>query len=55
MLDSLPEDMKGYPATPAAHQLFDIADEPTSLSKEYSDKFNHLTAKLLYLSKIYRT
>ena len=46
--------MTGDPTTPAEHHIFDIADEPTDLSKEDADKFHRFVAQLVYLSKIYR-
>ena len=49
MLDDLMEGTKGESEIPSTHHLFDIADEPANLSKEYSEKFHHFVAQLLYL------
>ena len=49
MLDDIPEDMKGESATPAAHHIFDIAEDATKLSKADADLFHHFVAQLLYL------
>ena len=43
--------MKGESATPAAHQLFDIAEDATKLSQADADLFHHFVAQLIYLSK----
>ena len=51
MLDDIPEDMKGESATPAAHHLFDIAEDATKISQADEDLFHHFVAQLLYLSK----
>ena len=51
MLDNIPEDTKGESATPAAHHLFDIAEDTTKLSHADADLFHHFVAQLLYLSK----
>ena len=51
MLDGIPDDMKGESATPAAHHLFDIAEDATKLSQANTDIFHHFVALLLYLSK----
>ena len=51
MLDVIPEDMKGESATPAAHHLFDIAEDATKLSQSDTYHFHHFVAQLLYLSK----
>ena len=51
MLDDIPEDMKGGSATPAAHHLFDIAEDATKISQADTDLFHHFLAQLLYLSK----
>ena len=50
MLDNILEDTKGESATPAAHHLFDIAEDTTKLHQAYADLFHHFVAKLLYLS-----
>ena len=42
--------MKSESATPAAHHLFDIAEDATKLSQADTDLFHHFVAKLLYLS-----
>ena len=51
MLGDIPEDMKGESATPAAHHIFDIAEDSTKLSQADADLFHHFVAQLLYLSK----
>ena len=51
MIDTITEDMKGESATPAAHHLFDIAEDATKLSQADADHFHHFVAQLLYLSK----
>ena len=43
--------MKGESATPAAHHLFDIAEDTTKLSQADADLFHHFVAQLLYISK----
>ena len=43
--------MKGESATPAAHNIFDIAEDATKLSQANADLFHHFVAQLLYLSK----
>ena len=50
MLDVILEDMKGESATPAAHHLFDIAEDATKLSQDDTDLFHHFVAQLLYIS-----
>ena len=54
-LDDIPDDMKVESATPAAHHLFDIAEDATKLSQANADLFHHFGAQLLYLSKRART
>ena len=51
MLENIPEDMKGESSTPAAHHLFDIAEDATKLSQADAYLFHHFVAQLLYLSK----
>ena len=51
MLEYISEDMKGVLATPAAHHLFDIAEDATKLSQSDADLFHHFVAHLLYISK----
>jgi hypothetical protein len=51
LLDEVPEEMLGHAATPAANQLFSVNDKAEKISDEDSEKYHHLTAKLLYLSK----
>ena len=41
ILDNIPEDTKGESDTPAAHQLFDIAEDATKLSHADTDLFHH--------------
>jgi hypothetical protein len=43
--------MWGHAATLAANQLFLVNDKAEKISDEDSEKYHHLTAKLLYLSK----
>ena len=50
-LENIPEDMRGESATPAAHNLFGIAEDATKLSKAYAYLFHHFVAQLLYISK----
>ena len=49
MIDTITEEMKGESATPAAHHLFDIAEDATKLSKAYAYLFHHFVAQLLYM------
>jgi hypothetical protein len=51
LLDEVPEDMSGHAATPAANHLFAVNDKAEKLDNDDSEKYHHLTAKLLYLSK----
>ena len=51
MIDNIPEDIKGESATPAAHHLFDIAEDATKLSQANADLFHHFMAQLIYISK----
>jgi hypothetical protein len=51
LLNEVPEKMSGHAATPAANQLFSVNDKAEKISDEDSEKYHHLTAKLLYLSK----
>ena len=55
MIDNIPEYMSSESATPAAHHLFDIAEDTTKLSQADADLFHHFVAQLLYLSKRVRT
>ena len=50
MLDNITEDMKGESDTPAAHHLFDIAEDATKISQAEADLFHHFVVQLLYLS-----
>ena len=50
ILDDITEYIKGESATPAAHHLFDIAEDATKLSQADADLFHHFVAQLLYLS-----
>ena len=54
MLDNIKEYMKGESATPAAHNLFDIAEDATKLSQADADLFHRFVAQLLYLSNMAR-
>ena len=51
IIGNIPKDMKGGSATPAAHQLFGIAEYATKLSQADADLFQHFVAQLLHLSK----
>ena len=51
MLEDIPEDMKGESATPAAHHIFDIAEDATKLYQADTDLFCQFVAQLLYISK----
>ena len=51
ILDDVPEEMNGESATPAAHHLFEIAEDATKLSQANTDIFHHFVAQLIYLSK----
>ena len=51
MIDNIPEDMKGELATPAAHHIFDIAEDATKISQADADRFHHFLTLLLCLSK----
>ena len=55
MLDDIPEYMKGESVTPAAHHLFNIAEDTTKLSQADAELFHHFVAQLIYLSKRART
>ena len=44
ILDKFPEDTKEGSATPAAHHLFDIAEDATKLSRTGIDLFHHFLA-----------
>ena len=52
MIDNIPEYMKGESATPAAHHLFDIAEDSTKISQGNADIFHHFVAQILYLAKM---
>ena len=41
MLDNITEDMKGESAKPAAHNLFDFAEDATKLSQADAYLFQH--------------
>ena len=43
--------MKGESAPPAAHHLFDIAEDATKISQAEADLFHNFLTQLLYLSK----
>ena len=44
MLDNIPEDMKGESATPAAHHLFDIAEDAMKIYQADTDLFQYFLA-----------
>ena len=50
VLDELPEEFHGRAETPAYNHLFDVEKESEKPNKEYGSLFNHLVAKLLYVS-----
>ena len=50
-IDGIIKDMKSESATPAAHHLFDIAEDATKQSQANADLFRHFVAQLLYPSK----
>ena len=49
MIEDIPEDMKGESAIPAAHHLFDIAEDAMKLSQAYADLYHHFVAQLIYI------
>ena len=51
LIDEIPEEMSGTAATPASNHLFSVNEKAEKISDENSEKYHHLTAKLLYLSK----
>ena len=51
LLDEVPKEMSEHAATLAANQLFSVNNKAMKISDEDSEKYHHLTAKLLYLSK----
>ena len=51
ILDTLPDDMKGFSATPARQHLFKVNDECAKLDVATSELFHHYTAQLLFLAK----
>ena len=51
ILDNISEDMKGELSTPAAHQIFDIAEDANKISQADADLLHYSVAQLLYLSK----
>ena len=51
MPDNTPNDMKRGSATPAAHHLFDIAEDVTKVSPAGADVFNYFMVQLLYQLK----
>ena len=51
IIDDIPEDIKGEPATPTAHHFFEIAEDATKLSQAGANLLHHFVAQLLYLSK----
>ena len=54
MIGNIPKYMKGGSAKPAAHHLFDIAEDATKLSQADAELFQHFVAQLLYLSNMPR-
>ena len=51
MLDTLPKDMSGVAASPAANHLFEVNPNAEAIDKEKAELFHHYTAKLLFLCK----
>jgi Reverse transcriptase (RNA-dependent DNA polymerase) len=51
MLDTLPKDMSGVAASPAANHLFEVDPNAEAIDKEKAELFYHYTAKLLFLCK----
>jgi hypothetical protein len=51
MIDELPENMGGSASTPAAEYLFQVNEDAEVLSRDDSDLFHSVTAKLLFLCK----
>jgi hypothetical protein len=51
LIGEIPEEFTGHAATPAANHLFQVNEKAWKLTDENSEKFHHLTVKLLYLSK----
>ena len=49
IMDAIPEGMRGESEAPAAHHLFDIAEDATKLSRTNTDLFHNFMAHLLYL------
>ena len=47
-LNEIPEYKKGESATPATHNLFDIAGDATKLSQTDTYLFGHFAAHVLY-------
>ena len=50
-IEEFGEDVSKTAATPAKKDLFDITDDSPRLSKEKSDRFHSIVAKLLYVAK----
>ena len=46
--------MKGESDTPAAHHLFDIAEDKTKIPQADADLFHHFVAQLIYLLNMAR-
>ena len=42
IIDNISKEMKGESATPAAHHLFDVAEDATKLYQADTDIFRHL-------------
>jgi Reverse transcriptase (RNA-dependent DNA polymerase) len=51
MLETLPKDMSGVAASPAANHLFEVDPKATAIDKDKAKLFHHYTAKLLFLCK----
>jgi hypothetical protein len=51
MLATLPTDMSGVAASPAANHLFEVNPTVTALDKTKAELFHHYTAKLHFLCK----
>jgi hypothetical protein len=43
MLDTLPKDMSGFAASPAANHLFEVDPNAAAIDKEKAELFHHYT------------
>lgn len=51
VLDSIPDDMKGKAATPAAKYLYQINEQPVALNVDTADMFHLMIMQLYYLAQ----